>query len=280
MAVFCGIFRISCSWRAPQARMASPSTSRLVLAVLVGVSFSAVDVPLVARALGVILVTFVYTLLQAPPADTATRSPGVVNPDSSDAAGAGRRGEGVGTGVKPRPGSPSSFGRARSPLRPLPNPLDAVYYADPDPRVVSRPASRRSAGGARVQPPLRRACGTVSVATDRPATTSAASDAGEEAALSGVAAAQGASRRWHRRWAAHFPGAPIPWAGNASSRSDMVSAFTCDKLQGMRHTGAMRGRDGHHEGAKSGKPRRHVGASTTSAGVSVHAPPSLRFASE
>ena len=32
--------------------MASPGMSRLVLAVLVGVSFSAVDVPLVARALG------------------------------------------------------------------------------------------------------------------------------------------------------------------------------------------------------------------------------------
>jgi hypothetical protein len=137
------------------------ASSRLVLAVLVGVSFSAVDVPLVARALGVVLVTFLYTLLQPPPpSETAdgARAQGGAAPTVADAAAV--RGGGAVTGLKPRPGSPTTFGRARSPLRPLPNPLDAVYYDDPDPRVVvSRPASRRSAGTvqqsrAAVQPPL------------------------------------------------------------------------------------------------------------------------------
>ena len=142
--------------------MASPGMSRLVLAVLVGVSFSAVDVPLVARALGVVFVTFLYTLLQPPPAtetaDTAARAQGTAAQADADAAA--RRVGGVVTGGNPRPGSPTSFGRARSPLRPLPNPLDAVYYDDPDPKVVvSRPASRRSAGTVQqsrpaMQPPL------------------------------------------------------------------------------------------------------------------------------
>lgn len=165
----------------------APSSSRrLLLAAFVGVAFSIVDVPLVARALGVVLVTFGLVLLT--PDHTQSTSGGAARaPGQSTSRRHAREGDGDAVGkqppgspgggggsasTRPRPGSPSSFGRARSPPRVIPNPLDLAYYAEPDPRVVSsRPVSRR--GGSLQQPPVQ---SNAVAARDVLSTTPAASE--------------------------------------------------------------------------------------------------------
>jgi len=130
--------RTRCSLLLQSSAMAPMRLPPALLAVLVGLAFATLELPLPVRALGVVLTMFICTLLAPGEPLVPSVQPPAPRTDTGLASPPGSPGK---RSLPSRTGSPGSraaspWGRARSPPRTIPNALDAAYY------TASRPASR------------------------------------------------------------------------------------------------------------------------------------------